>query len=193
MYHERQAGVTGVGTCAVCACNNLLQNRFFDKASFEAISQGLPESGHSLSLIGKRYSIGFYDANVIVAALEMAGMHCSWHDSRTHYISPDDICHDTPFKEASAADFVGVVINVGSPSVQFQGVSFGDSGNAIRQAMGMAKHWICSRPLDGTWFAFDSTHASPDLIGTVEDAAAFLTACLASEATIIKVFRLHQP
>ncbi|KAH3761538.1 hypothetical protein Pelo_6633 [Pelomyxa schiedti] len=88
---------------------------------------------------------------------------------------------------------LGVVVNVAQP-VKWGGMSFGATGGSLLSALGMGplsltRHWISCRSVDDTWYAFDSTHSTPDLIGTVVEAAAFLNACIKVGATVIKVFK----
>ncbi len=79
-YHERQT----VLKCGVHAVNNLLGERVFCSADFDAFSRSVsPES------MWTRLGVGNYDVNVLEVALKSRGLVVSWFDRRKTFAEAD--------------------------------------------------------------------------------------------------------
>ncbi|KAI9467652.1 Josephin-2 [Coemansia sp. RSA 1085] len=102
IYHEQQS----FWLCAKHSLNNVLQREAFTHADLERIAKYLhemhPEQGGWLKFNSHKNFLGFgyYDINVIIAALNEKGYDLLWHDKRTG------------IEEADLSNCVGIIVHI---------------------------------------------------------------------------------
>ncbi|KAJ1856593.1 Josephin-2 [Coemansia sp. RSA 1822] len=102
IYHEQQS----FWLCAKHSLNNVLQREVFTHADLERIAKYLhelhPEQSGWLKFNSHKNFLGFgyYDINVIIAALNEKGYDLLWHDKRTG------------IEDADLSGCVGIIIHI---------------------------------------------------------------------------------
>jgi len=118
------------------AINNLLQEPAFSRRSFDELCENLTPNkwiNPHKSVIGT----GYYDANVLAAALELKNCTWRWHDQR---------------KKLSDIDFnacLGILINVTDKGFIWS-----------------SKHWFSIRKVGDIFYNFDSLLKHPEKVGS---------------------------
>jgi len=160
LYHERQR----LALCGVHAVNNLLQQKKYSKADFDAVCLQLDSStwfNRHRSFLG----IGNYDVNVVTLLLQQENYTVQWHDQR-NTINVETL--------QQHQHLTGILWNV--------------PANSLLGRLTGGRHWIALLwDQENGWINLDSGLHAPNIVGAHENCVKLLTLLANKESHILLV------